>query len=696
MKRKMIGAAAAYMSGLFFASFFTEGSDLLLLAGLLPVLFMIGRMMKLPSKDSLLITLFFAFSSCSGMLYTHLEYDKITAYSETAGSFSGEITDVKFYDAEKALYTLDGRINGTQKARIVFFENAYDVQKGDIITLESCEFRIPESTYLFDSERYYKSKNIFLMAENTVISEIRHTDSHKLERMISEYRERIVSEFSRKMGTNHGSFLSSIVFGETSGLDENEETLMYRCGIGHIMAVSGLHVSIVAALLMFLLNRLRIGKYVSFLLLNVFLMLMIIMVESPVSAIRAAIMLDFMYSARLFRRQNDTLNSLSAAVLLICLSNPYVIYDSGFLLSISGTFGIGVFAPYMTQNMSTDNLWRKFFKNVTAMFCTSLVVMPFSIYFFEETSLISPVMNVLIIPLTVIAMVLGMIYVLTGGLISLLTPAGLLIEIVLLVTDKLGRLSFTHFACGNTALFRISVLCAVSVIFIAFLFKSRKYTAIMIAGVLAIFVICSSVSNDTARDQFKIAVLGSGTNATAVISYKGRTDVIDLSGHYKSPRYVRRYLALNGISEIQTLSLTADIYSQYSSYRSALALVDIENKFSSKTLCLPDGFENDTVSFENSTLKMVNNKYSISLGGGVLRVDYGNQCVSILHTNSEVPEDTDFAVRYGNITKETVLHPDGRTIYLDEVDEIFYPYSDMNNFELILSPSSGEIRIRRL
>ena len=43
MKRKMIGAAAAYMSGLFFASFFTEGSDFLLLAILLPVFFVLSR-----------------------------------------------------------------------------------------------------------------------------------------------------------------------------------------------------------------------------------------------------------------------------------------------------------------------------------------------------------------------------------------------------------------------------------------------------------------------------------------------------------------------------------------------------------------------------------------------------------------------------------------------------------------------------
>lgn len=679
------------MSGLFFASFFTGGSDWLLLAGMLPVFFIIAKLIKFSFKDAALTAVFFTAAFCAGSLYNHFVYGKITSYSGTEGSFTGEVTEAGFYKNEKASYTLKGRINGVQQAKVIYFGDAYNVEIGDVMTLENCKFVIPESDYLFDSESYYRSKNIFLAAENAESASVQSMDSHRLKRFINGYREKIISDFMIKMGETRGSFLSGIVFGETSDMDNSTKTLMYRCGVGHIMAVSGLHVSIAAAMLMFLFGRLRFNRYASFALMNLFILLMIIMVESPVSVIRAAIMLDFMYSARLFRRQNDTFNALSAAVLLICLSNPFAVYDRGFLLSIAGTFGIGVFAPYMTSEMKYSSFLQKLVKNAASMFCVMLSVMPLNILFFDETSLISAFTNVLIIPLCIAAMALGMIYVISAGTVSLLSVSGLLIDIVLSVTDRLGRLEFTHFSCGSRRLFLIAALCTVFVVLTYSFLKKRRYTALAIAGALAVFTFTSSLYSRLEQNKFKIAILGRGANAAAVISYKGRTDVIDLSGHYKSAEYVRKYLISNGISEIGSIFFTNDVQSQYSAYEKALELIEIENHLAAGNNAVAG-----SVLFGDRDFTIKSDDYTVNYSGDALKIKYGEAEVMLIPARAEVQDEAELFVRYGSITKNTEIFHDGRNIYLDRIEDSDYRYSDMNNLEIIISAENGELTVRRL
>lgn len=695
MKRKMIGAAAAYMSGLFFASFFTGGSDWLLLAGLFPVFFILVKLISLTKRDIILIISCFTVAVCAETLHEKLVYDKIVSYSGETGSFHGEITGVEYYDNEKALYTIKGKINGVQPAEITFFGAELDALYGDIMTLEGCEFAVPESTYIFDSEGYYKSKNIYLTISSVESMEITHREVHAFRRAIIEYRERIVDDFLIRLGEENGSLLAGMVFGEKGNIGETDKALVYRCGIGHILAVSGLHVSIIVALLMLILEKLRIGRYLSFAIVNIFMAIMIIIVNSPVSAIRAVIMLDIMYSARLFRRQNDSFNSLAVAVLLICLTNPYVISDRGFLLSVAGTYGIAVLGPYMASGITSEKSHMKLMKNLVVMTCTSLVVMPLSILYFDETSLISPVSNIFMVPLCVAAMIIGIIYTLTGGLVSVLSAARVLIDIVFAVTDKLGRMEITHFSCGSDRLFVIACLCAVFAIFIHLLLKSRSYTTLALAGAVTVFIFCSAIYSSIEHRKFKVTVLGKGANTVVAVSYKGRTDVFDLSGHYASPDYLAKYLSSNGVSEIDSLILTEDVQSQYTAYSEALELVQINEIYSSGDTEIFGAHEHIKYHGERP-LVVFSDMYEVRCAERGLEISFNDRTVTVAPVKSQSVEGTDASVYYGNIPAGFEPDLSELAIWLDDLPEIRYTYESMNNFEVIIPSGNGEITVRRL
>lgn len=674
----MIGAAAAYMSGLFFASFFTEGSGLLLAGCLISVLFVVTRFVKISTADFLILAIFFGISCTAGTLYNQFVYNETMKYSGTTGSFAGKITDVEYYDGDKAGFTAKGKINGKQSAKIKYLGEPVTAEYGDVIYLENCEFESPDSDYLFDYKDYYKSKGIFLNVFNSEKFTVERRDTSRFMRAVMNYRERMISEFRIELGTENGSFLAGLVFGEKSLVEDTEKTLLYRCGIGHILAVSGLHVSILACMLMIILKILKAGKYFSFLILNVFMALLIIIAETPVSGIRAAIMLDFMYSAKIFRRQNDSFNSISAAVLVLCLSNPYIIHDAGFLLSVTATIGIAVFAPYMTKNMRRDSFVRRIGVNLVTMLCVMLMILPVNLIFFDEVSIISPITNILMLPLSVLSMIIAMIYVITAGTVSLLSISDILINLIRMISDKIGRFEFSHIS-SNSLLIYISVLSWAAIILIGALLKKQRYIALMISGCVAVMTLMSSVNKYRNKDVFRAAVLGSGSNASVVIISGNRTDIIDLSGNYKAPKYVRKYLDSNGISQIQTLTFTERSPSQYMAYMSSLELLEVQSMYSEYDAAASRRY---VECFGEHEFELENDNYSFKYSDRILTVEYNGVRVVFSPANSENMQSADAVFYYGRRKKNSTSSQDG--FYLDE----------MNNTEVIFT-SSG-IKLRRL
>lgn len=681
----MIGAAAAYMSGLFFASFFTEGSDFLLLAILLPVFFVLSRFFfKLKICDIVIICLFFSAAFSAYQLHTHLKYDKIIAYSGCSCSFKGEIVNYKDYSNARSAYILDGVIDEKTGAKIMLYTDSLNVEIGDTLYLENCQLEIPDSDYLFDYEKYYKPDNIFLQSKKTEIKEIGRNEDCRLANSLKKFRDVMSLKFSSETGAEDGAFLNGILFGKSSELDNSERTLLYRSGIGHVVAVSGLHISLIAALIYMLMNALGSNKYISFAVMELFILLMIALVEYPVSAVRAAIMLSFFYGARLFLRQNDTFNSLACAVLLMCLFNPYIIHDAGFMLSVSGTYGIAVLGPYIAGEIKPRTL-----KNLIIFICVSIVLMPVSLYWFDEVSIISPVTNLMIVPLCITAMISGLIYVISFGNTSVLLIARICIDAVRVMTDRLGRLSITHISSGNGILFTVTLICAAMTILIYFVCRSRKLTALALAVSVTIFTVSSVITEIRGSDKFRLAVLGKGADCAVVINTGADVYIYDFGGHYKTSQYVCKYLYSNGIGSVNAVFLTDNEASQYAAYRKELELIDIGGYVTDEkieTLC--------TVSADHMKSVTEGNDCILTYYDKVLTAQLGEFTAEIRPSTGYeyLGDENDITILYGKLYSHPVGKADGSVVYLGGGSE----GDCINNFEITVSAEDGKWSVRRL
>lgn len=692
MKRKMIGITAGYISGLFFVSFFTSAWQLTIPAVAFLIYIAVGRLKNFSVSDFAIVSMSFAVAFVVGELYTRYVYEDTVKYSGSSGSFSGTVQSYDLYDNDKARYILKGKINNNRPAKISFYSSDLDVKYGDRISIENCTFEKISGDYLFDSENYYKPESIFLSAEKADGITVERLYNNRIKNFLMEYREKVISDFRIALGDEYGGFLSGMVFGEKSFLDSKVKNSLYRTGIGHIMAISGLHISVMALFVMYLLKCLRLNRFTSFVIVNIFMALMVTMAESPVSAVRALIMFDVSYSAGLFRRRSDTFNSLAIAVLIICLLNPYAVYSQGFILSVGGTFGIGVFAPYMVKNLHGKRLSQRILKNFLAMLCTTLFIMPLSMLYFDEVSVISPVTNIFIVPLCTVCMIMGMLYVITGGFLPVLEIIGGIIKIILFLSGKISEMSFSYISCGGEFSAKIALICAVAVVMVRISTGNRKYISLAVAVSVAVTFMCSEVYMRSGYDRFTVAVTGRNNSASVIVSYHDSSYVIDLD-NYRNPEYVSKYLSDNNVKNVEYIILHGSVQSLYPSYVSELYSVKVNNWLAYGNTA-PCG-NTDVLLFDDDGYEIKTSDYSIAYSGGILRIVYKGSEMTFVSAKSEVPENRGLTVFYGRITKDTEMQCDGYSIYLDEKESAQYEYSGMNNFKAEFS-ANGEFRISNL
>ena len=173
-----------------------------------------------------------------------------------------------------------------------------------------------------------------------------------------------------------------MVIGDASLMTPALKEKLRGAGLSHIAVVSGMHLSIMLSVIVFLLRSLigrsRFGAVAS-ILMAVFITLVC---GCGSSVVRACIMCVIFQIARLLYREGDLLSALSVSVLVMSAYNPYVIYNVGFILSVLATMGIILFSKgvgsYFEKSMP-----KHLSDMVTVCVCAQIAVMPYLLYQFQ-------------------------------------------------------------------------------------------------------------------------------------------------------------------------------------------------------------------------------------------------------------------------------------------------------------------------
>ncbi len=167
-------------------------------------------------------------------------------------------------------------------------------------------------------------------------------------------RQLFAVAFERIMGEN-GRIAMALLFGERSGLTEDEYTAFQDLGIAHVMSVSGLHVGLVGGMLMLMLDRFQLKRRTKLFILAFFLLDYCALTGFAAASVRAAVMLVCASLGRLVHRRGDRITTLCTAMIVVLILDPLSALSAGFVLSFCAMLSIILYGRPVQEAL--DRLW---------------------------------------------------------------------------------------------------------------------------------------------------------------------------------------------------------------------------------------------------------------------------------------------------------------------------------------------------
>ncbi len=315
---------------------------------------------------------------------------------------------------------------------------------GDIITVYGKFYYIdaPQNPGEYSAIPKCLKENVHarVISESVRISERGNNVLFRFKDRMCDIRMRFSHSLLEIFGEKDGGILVAMLTGN-KGFETEEIRELYKgAGIGHILAISGLHISLLCLGLWRFLKKHVCGRNRATVITVLFLLLFIVFTGASVSALRAGCMCLVYLLGKIMRRHYDLLSSLAAAGSLILFFMPWELYDPSFLLSFTAVIAV------------------HFARELNASFSFGLIItlftMPITATFFYEIPTYSFIANLLIVPLTGVLLLLGML----SGIVGMFwVPAGrfagggafLLLKFFEAVSNFTSHLPFSTLLAGR-------------------------------------------------------------------------------------------------------------------------------------------------------------------------------------------------------------------------------------------------------
>lgn len=452
------------------------------------------------------------------------------------------VTDVRFRSAYASSYLVEvTEIDGEAVSfgSVLDFERGTSFEYGDIIEFTAVFEKTKEE------EAYLRSENIFVRvtAEDAVCA---GREKEEFLHKIAVLNQKAALRFVDFMGKDVGGFCAAIVLGNKNHVDTGMRLDFSRAGISHLLALSGLHLSVLAGALDFLLRGFT-KKKTRGIILIVCCFAFALFTGLSASVLRASVMLAFVFLADIFGEENDSLTALFAAVWVILLAGGSAAYDVGFQLSAAATLGIILVRPACDALFAK---WKRpkgkiflallrttvkyFYGTFTMSAAATLFTLPIVGCTFGEVSLAGLFSNFIFLPLATVLIILSALFVplsfvpVLGE--ALAAVCGFIAEIIISLSASVSDIRGISLSLRYP--FVPYMLLALSALLIACIFI-KKLTPFKIgAGALAFvlsFAVCfGAYSGMTSGDM--LVSIGSGKSGEyAAFSAGGENYIVDIS-----------------------------------------------------------------------------------------------------------------------------------------------------------------------
>ncbi|WP_019377883.1 DNA internalization-related competence protein ComEC/Rec2 [Virgibacillus halodenitrificans] len=288
--------------------------------------------------------------------------------------------------------------------QVVYFNGKHDTAStsGRIHSLKygaTCEIKgimevpdQPTNPGQFNYRQYLFGQGIHYQIIVNQLSDLKCSGSGYMHRFY-KLRDMLTTYVVTNTSESTSAWLSAIVFGDDSFLPKDTIELFRRWSLSHLLAISGLHVGLVLALLYFILIRLLgLTKENAQWTLLLFLPIYAVLAGGEPSVIRASAMGFVFITINKLHMKWSVSDVLSFIFILLVLVDKYIIYHVGFQFSFLVTFGILLSQKWLLQDGFS------FFQMLKLSFISQLIILPLYFTYFSTFQPLSIPLNMIIVP----------------------------------------------------------------------------------------------------------------------------------------------------------------------------------------------------------------------------------------------------------------------------------------------------------
>lgn len=528
-------------------------------------------------------------------------------------------------------------------------EKLKNIKIGDTLKLEG-RLKIPTTSQnpsQFDYAKYLQFKKTFSLLyvnENWEIEQRASSLSGKVLSKLNDTRNKILAIHAQNIKSPMLEILGGIIFGDDAvNPDEETKASFINSGIFHILAASGMNVTLIFGIWFFFARNLRFNYKFSIITGILLILFYTFMTGFGPPIIRATLMLTLILIGKFIDRQASTIALLFLVALLMLIINPLMLFDIGFQLSFIVTFALILTSPLLVFKFK-----HKVISYIFGVCCIPVIAQiyaaPLQIFYFNTFTMYSVLANIAIIPVLSIVSFIGFM----SSIFALISPIAhfvckaadfilnpLLIYIVK-VANFFAQLPHSTIYIRKPALFQVLLYFFIIISITLFLrFKQQNGT------------IPSAIKEDTRKRDLKITYLLCLLSVIFVFSFikipsnkpeimffaVGNADCITvkspdnkyymvdtgkigyLNGNSQAKNIMIKYMKDNGIKDIEALVLS------HFDADHAGGTVDILKDINVKNLYITDSYEDTKLSSDIINAVIENNINTI-IAYGISKIYY--------------------------------------------------------------------------
>ena len=489
---------------------------------------------------------------------------KLTVEQRTERVLQGRITQLDYTDFSMRL-GIDVLEKDLPRCKVLVSTRGcdYTLREGDIVAWQVALSEVGNlgNPYEMDYAAWLRDSHGIRYQQHIPVGQVKKTGYYPtlLTRMTAIRRDLALKVYNSRLTAPAQRLVVALILGETGTIDKESRQEFSAAGIAHVLALSGLHVGIIALIvwiLLFPLDYLRQQKLRLVLTLVSIALFAVFTGLSP-SVVRSAVMIGFAFASVMFSRRSVPLNSLCMAALAILVFSPSALYSVGFQLSFITVGAIllagRVSKAFQSRLKAVNYITATVFTSIVAMLAT----MALTAHYFHIVSWASVISNLLVMPVLPLFMILG-------ALFLLVTLAGMqwhLLDLGLdTISDYIRWTASTVSACPvshvkGVYVSAVGAVISMAVLLLLVMWLYRHNLRYLLAAGCAIVLLLAHSLWLNVNTSHRGLIVFNSFSSTPVMYYDGgsawlwtpddeETDVATAS------RYYSGFLARHGIGEM--------------------------------------------------------------------------------------------------------------------------------------------------